>query len=105
VGDFSNGNRISTERNIQQLKRHCHEVRYSPRSCLPSRRLLQPDLRDQFEYLFVHWQPEPAEVLTREYNKKRGRNTECYGSTVAEGPCCVDGLASAESSVGMIGAS
>ncbi len=39
VGVISNGNRISTERNMQQLKRHHHEVRYSPGLCLPSRRL------------------------------------------------------------------
>jgi hypothetical protein len=36
---ISNGNRILTGRNVQQLKRHYHEVRYSPRLCLPSRRL------------------------------------------------------------------
>ena len=39
VTDISNGNRILTERNVQQLKRHHHEVRYSPRLCLPSCRL------------------------------------------------------------------
>jgi hypothetical protein len=37
--DISIGNRISTERNVQRLNRHHHEVRYSPRLCLACRRL------------------------------------------------------------------
>lgn len=36
VRDISNGKGILTERNMQQLNRHHHEVRYSPRLCLPS---------------------------------------------------------------------
>lgn len=39
VNVISNGNRIVTVRDMPQLKRRYHEVRYSPRLYLPARQL------------------------------------------------------------------